>query len=411
MSPAVSLTDLRGRRVVGGDGRHAGRVADLLVDLHEEHPAVREVLLAGRAGRNAAAVDAGALEGLADGVPRLRPGTAPRAPDPDLLRLARDVLDAQVFDVAGRRMARVADVVLVRDEDALRVAGVDVGGRAVARRLGLARWAGPVREDPVDWASVHLTSREGHTLELDAASDRLVRLDPAALAGLVAGLPTERAAQLLGAVAPERAGEAVGRQRPGHGGRLLRALGGERAARLVGTMPADDAAAALRHTGSRIRESVLGALEPERAVALRGLLDRPAGVAGGIMNPDVVRVPAGSDAEAVRVAVAAARPPLDALLTAFVVDDDGRPVGAVPPRALLAGDATPRPVHPVAADASLAQVAGVFARHDLLAAPVVDGDGRLIGAVAVDDLLEELLAARLPARHRFPGRRGRRRRR
>lgn len=408
MTPTVALTDIRGRRVADAEGRDAGRVADLLVHLRDKHPRVRQVLLSGRHGDTA--VDAADIDGLTGDRPRLRPAAVRRAPDGDLLRLARDVLDAQVFDVGGRRMSRVADVVLVPDGDGLRVAGVDMGGRAVARRLGLGRLAGPSREQPVDWASVHLTSRQGHTMELDAASERLTRLPAAALAGLVATLPTERAAAVLGAVGTERAADAVGRQRPGHGGRLLHAVGAEHAARLVGRMPADDAAAALRHTGSHTRETVLGALAPERADTLRGLLGRPPGVAGGMMNPDVVRVPEGADAAAIRAAVAAAAPPLDALLTAFVVDADGRPVGAVPPRALLAGDAAPRPVHPVSADASLDAVAGVFARHDLLAAPVVDADGRLLGAVAVDDLLEELLAARMPARHRFPGRRGRRRR-
>jgi len=55
----------------------------------------------------------------------------------------------------------------------------------------------------------------------------------------------------------------------------------------------------------------------------------------------------------------------------------------------------------------------LFALHDFVAVPVVDDDGRLVGAVAVDDVLEELLAERLPGRTRFGGvrRRGSRERR
>ncbi len=53
-------------------------------------------------------------------------------------------------------------------------------------------------------------------------------------------------------------------------------------------------------------------------------------------------------------------------------------------------------------------VIDLFAVHDLLALPVVDADGRLLGAIAVDDILEELLAERLPGRRRYRAIRGRR---
>jgi Mg/Co/Ni transporter MgtE len=42
-----------------------------------------------------------------------------------------------------------------------------------------------------------------------------------------------------------------------------------------------------------------------------------------------------------------------------------------------------------------------FALQDHLALPVVDSDGVLIGAVGVDDVLEELLAERMPGQRRY----------
>jgi Mg/Co/Ni transporter MgtE len=55
----------------------------------------------------------------------------------------------------------------------------------------------------------------------------------------------------------------------------------------------------------------------------------------------------------------------------------------------------------VSADAALDDVIELFATYDVLSVPVVDGDGRLAGAVAVDDLLDVLLEERLPGGSRY----------
>jgi magnesium transporter len=46
-------------------------------------------------------------------------------------------------------------------------------------------------------------------------------------------------------------------------------------------------------------------------------------------------------------------------------------------------------------------VVDLFALHDVIALPVVDDAGRLVGAVTIDDVLDELIAERLPGTRRF----------
>jgi hypothetical protein len=85
----------------------------------------------------------------------------------DELLLVRDVLDTQIIDVVGYRLARVSDVLMTRlDDGRLEVAAVEVGSGAVLRRLGLRRLSERLPVRAVDWRDLHLTSARGHEVHL-----------------------------------------------------------------------------------------------------------------------------------------------------------------------------------------------------------------------------------------------------
>ena len=74
-----------------------------------------------------------------------------------------------------------------------------------------------------------------------------------------------------------------------------------------------------------------------------------------------------------------------------VLDGDGRVAGVLPPSALSRCHTAGGYAHGDRRHAGR-RVAELFARHDLVAVPVVDDDRRPLGVVGVDDVLEELLA-------------------
>jgi len=83
----------------------------------------------------------------------------------------------------------------------------------------------------------------------------------------------------------------------------------------------------------------------------------------------------------------------------YVLDDDDRLVGQLPTRALLFSspstlvrEAMRRELTTVSIDTSLEEALAVFGRSRLLALPVVDGDGRLVGAIDVEQYARERLA-------------------
>jgi sporulation protein YlmC with PRC-barrel domain len=184
----LRLTDCLGAEVTDGEGNRVGRLDDITVTLEDEHPAVRSLVVRRRRGHRGVVPwtrvrtfePTGVVVGVPDGA---------GAVGPEELQLRRDVLDAQIVDVAGRRVRRVSDVDLARSNGELLAVAVDVGWAGLLRRLGLGRlWRAPDR-DLVDWGDLHVVSPRGHGLQVRTAGAALHRLSPAELSELVAHLP------------------------------------------------------------------------------------------------------------------------------------------------------------------------------------------------------------------------------
>ena len=239
-----------GREVLDAVGRPNGRLVDLTVRLDGQESAhrVRRVLVNhGGIGllvpwEAVRTLHAGQLMLRTDDAGAFRIGALAEALDPDEILLRRDVLDTQIVDVVGQRLARVAEVLLARTRDScLEVAGVEVGFGAVLRRLGLAPLAGAGRTDVVAWSDLHLTSQRGHSVQVSTPRAAVNRLTPRALAALVSRVNTDSATEILALREPGVAAEVLRTAHPEVGERVLRAMPAPQAARIVAAMPAEHA--------------------------------------------------------------------------------------------------------------------------------------------------------------------------
>ena len=247
------LTRVTGRDVLGPDGRVIGRLGDLTVRLGEQPGSglVERLVVARRRAPSlvlpwAAVTNVGsdqvvlAVDG-ADLIDFEIDSLGP-ALGPDEILLGRDVLDTQIVDVVGLRLARVADVVFVQTPDSrLEVLGVEVGFGGVLRRLGLGRIVPGFGNDVVAWSDLHLTSDRGHLVQLATPRAAVHRLDAAALAALVSRVDTDAATEILAAHEPAVAADAVRAAHADVGERMLRAMPETDAARIVAAMPEEHA--------------------------------------------------------------------------------------------------------------------------------------------------------------------------
>jgi CBS domain-containing protein len=231
----------------------------------------------------------------------------------------------------------------------------------------------------------------------------LADLRPADAATVIHDLPPERRSEVVAALDDERLADVLEELPEEDQVEILEHLDSERAADVLEEMSADDAADLIADLAPETARQLLELMEPEEARDVRRLMSYEEETAGGMMTPEpVILSPDATVAEALAhvrneeltpslaALVYVVRPPLET--------PTGRLVGVAhiqrllrePPSSLVAG-ALDTGISYLRPDATLEDVAAHLATYNLVAAPVVDDEGRLLGAVTVDDLLDHML--------------------
>jgi len=225
---------------------------------------------------------------------------------------------------------------------------------------------------------------------------RLVR--PEDVAEWLDGLSVENRQRVLSALDHEAAGTVLADTTASIRAGLVDEIEPKRLARIAEAMPADEAADLIGELEKEDSERVLHHIADEHEEVLRELLRYDEDTAGGIMNPRVVALTPDATVED---AVELIRSADDGTVTPalYVVDEHQRLLGYARLRALvttrskaLIGDIMETDVIAVAVDADQEEVADLVDKYDFMAVPVIDADGRLVGAVTVDDVLEVIEA-------------------
>jgi magnesium transporter len=256
----------------------------------------------------------------------------------------------------------------------------------------------PAESSPEDhWVAQLLQ----HTIDLPILASAVEAQDPADAADTLEALDEGDAADVLEEMDVANAAEALSRMVGPLAVSVLEDLVDEDsgyAAALVEAMPTDDAADLLQLAPDEITEAILSRMSQAGQMDLRQLLAYDEGSAGGLMTPDVFRI---REEMTVIEAVQAIREAEAGEEThfLFVVDVDGRLTGMLGFRRLvIAGpderisDVCDREIAAIPPDLDGATVAMEFEKYDYLVLPVVDSEGRLLGAITVDDVLDSIRA-------------------
>jgi magnesium transporter len=161
-------------------------------------------------------------------------------------------------------------------------------------------------------------------------------------------------------------------------------------------LPPDDAADVLQGVPPADRDGLLALLDEPTRKEVNALLAHAEDEAGGLMNPRFARVrPEMTVDEAIGYIRKQARERVATIYYVYVLDPEQHLLGALSFRELFAAPAEKTVseimrtnVARLSETTDQREVASLFARHDLLAMPVVDTHGHMVGIVTVDDVVD-----------------------
>jgi len=395
----VHVSAVAGSPLLDSAGERLGRVEDVVarLDLGDGRPPV--IGLKARIGGREMFVPASRIERLEPAAARtsttkLNLAQFERRAGEVLLR--SDVLDRSLINVETARLVTAREVELVYENGSWRVAGIDPSFRARLWRLLPRRFLAHDTEHTqfIEWDCIEPFMGHVPTSRLKLASRRLARLHPAQIADLVEAASHEEGEEILEAVGQDKELEADVFEEldDEHQVEFLR----ERSDQQVAAVLAADL---LLEIEQDRRLPILNLLPAAKQQKIRGLLGYNPSTAGGLMNPDFISLPCTATVADALGRVRASELGPRQVATICVVDrESGALRGAVSLAELVKSvqehelsrliDA-PTPTVPVEAD--LPEVARVMTDYNLIAMPVLDGDGRPVGIIAVDDVLELLL--------------------
>jgi magnesium transporter len=238
-----------------------------------------------------------------------------------------------------------------------------------------------LQESPSDLAA---ETEEMHAADL---ADVVEALPPAQVGEFLRALPANRAAQVIEYLDEELRSE------------FLEHVSSEQAAEIISQMTPDDRADVLEALEEETADEIMSDLPDQARQETERLLQHEPDSAGGLMTTDIVSVGQHLSIEAalglIRVAARSGR--RESMHAIYVVAEDGRLVGVMSLRELVAApegasvaDVMHTELVSVPATADREVVARITSDYDLVAVPVVDGFGRIVGVITVDDVIDAI---------------------
>jgi len=328
-------------------------------------------------------------------------GLGPFERRPGEVLLGRDLRSRHLIHLEGARLVRANEIELAKTGISWQVIGVDISSRPLVRRALPRRWRQRVKAGKVvDWSDIEPFVAHVPSARLQIPFRKLRRLHPAKLADLVEAASHEEGEEIIRAVGADRELEADVFEEldTEHQLEFLSSRSDEDAAKLLSAMAPDDAVDLLTELDQDRRLPVLERVAPVAQRKMRSLLSYNSETAGGLMNPDFVAVAVGSTVGHAVDAVRSSLTPPEAAGVVFVMGDSGRLEGTALVVELLRRDPSAQlltamrydPVS-LAPEADIHEVVRTMTDFNLAVAPVVDPEGRMLGQITVDDVLELLL--------------------
>jgi len=234
-----------------------------------------------------------------------------------------------------------------------------------------------------------------HTKSRNELKNIVADLHPADLSAILNRLEPADASYFYYLIPEELSGDVIVELNDSQRSHLLGEMPHAEISELVDKMASDDATDVVRNLPESVARKVLDTLEHPASADLQELLRYAENTAGGIMGKEVAVAPADVTVKKAIQIIRKMAKETHRIYNLYVVDDNGVLQGVVPIEQLLLHTPNRRlrkimntEIISVKADMDQEEVAQVFKKYNIVSLPVLDSQGRVIGRITADDIVE-----------------------
>jgi magnesium transporter len=401
------ISELVGDKVIQQPKAVIGRLKDLELKLGGPYPEVKNVIVSRTFGRPPLAIPFSCVVAID------RRKTLVDVPEgvtlkefkegPETILIKDMILDKRIIDTDEYEVEVVYDIHLLHAEGRMLVVHVDVSKAGMLRRLRLGWLArllySSVREQRLlPWRYVQALpsdlSRFRGDVKLNIPWDKIRDIHPADLADILEELSGEERMTLFNSLDTETAAETLEETEPRVQRQLVESLRRERIVELLNTMTPAQIADILEILPRFEAEALKGALAREVSTKVNELLSQHEVRLSSIATPHYLALAETATVNDALMRFRDKTHRYDIVMYVYVVAPDGTLKGVIDIRELIQagpeetlGTLMTEQVVALSPDDTLADAALEFAKYDFRSLPMVDKQGKLIGAIRHKDLL------------------------
>jgi Mg2+ transporter MgtE len=242
---------------------------------------------------------------------------------------------------------------------------------------------------------MELVDRDLSSVQLSVTHRRLHDMHPADIADILEQLDPQQRSKVFEHLDSQQAAETMSELGEEYQSDLIDDLSESEASELLASMDPDDAADVLGELPYEKAEKLLWLMGVQDQARIRNLLGYKEKTAGGIMTTDFICVQEDATVAQTVEQIRSKSDEYDTVHYVYSVDAEKRLIGAVSLRSLVLAlpetsifDLSTRDLITASPDDDQEEVAEQISKYDLLAMPVVDEHGKLLGIVTIDDALD-----------------------
>ncbi len=234
--------------------------------------------------------------------------------------------------------------------------------------------------------------------DVQTARSEMDELHPADIAELFRTLNLRQAEWIFNLVSDETKADVLMELDEDDRKKVLEGMNPEQIGHFIDMLDTDDAVDLIQELDKDERQEVISHIDDmEQAGNIVDLLQYDEDTAGGLMGTEMIVVNENWSMPQCIKEMRAQAEDLDDIYNIYVVDDEERLLGILPLKKMITDPSVskikrvmdPEP-RSVSTDTPIDEVALDFEKYDLVAMPVVDTIGRLVGQITVDDVMDEV---------------------